>query len=119
GNEFLKTTGGAKIILNEVNSKRASQLNGYIEVVGRKAQVIIANPAGISCDGCGFINADRSTLTTGKALLDKGQLTGYQVEQGKIAITGKGLDSSRQDYTDIIARSVALNADLHAKALTV
>src|SRR5699024_4089704 len=101
GNEFLKTTGGAKIIVNEINSKNASQLKGYIEVAGRKAQVIVANPAGITCDGCGFINAERSTLTTGKPLMSQGNLTGYQVEQGKVTTEGKGLDSARQDYTEI------------------
>ncbi|MCP5978969.1 filamentous hemagglutinin N-terminal domain-containing protein, partial [Klebsiella pneumoniae] len=56
--------GEARVILNEVNTRDPSRLNGYIEVAGQKAQVVIANPAGISCDGCGFINANRATLTT-------------------------------------------------------
>ncbi|WP_392565243.1 hemagglutinin repeat-containing protein [Utexia brackfieldae] len=118
GNDYLKA-GGAKIILNEVNSKNASQLNGYIEVAGQKAQVIIANGAGITCDGCGFINADRSTLTTGTPIIENGQLKGYQVEQGQISITGKGLDATRADYTDLIARSVSVNAGLWANNATV
>ncbi|MFC0179543.1 two-partner secretion domain-containing protein, partial [Thorsellia kenyensis] len=49
-NPFL-ATGEARIILNEVNSKNPSQLNGFVEVAGKKAQVIIANPAGVTCDG--------------------------------------------------------------------
>ena len=119
GNALLQETGSAKIILNEVNSKDPSKLNGYIEVAGKKAQVIIANPAGITCDGCGFINADRATLTTGKALFENDQLVGYRVEGGNITITGDGLDSSAQDYTDIIARSVNVNAELWASDLKV
>ncbi|TEA26638.1 hemagglutinin repeat-containing protein, partial [Candidatus Schmidhempelia bombi] len=119
GNEFLAKTGGAKIILNEVNSRDPSKLKGYIEVAGQKAQVVIANAAGISCDGCGFINAGRATLTTGEPIIKNGQLTGYQVQQGTIAIEGRGLDSRRSDYTDIIARTVAVNAGVHAQALTV
>lgn len=119
GNALLQDTGSAKIILNEVNSKDPSKLNGYIEVAGKKAQVIIANPAGITCDGCGFINADRATLTTGKALFENDQLVGYRVEGGNITITGDGLDSSAQDYTDIIARSVNVNAELWASDLKV
>ncbi|MBV4413114.1 filamentous hemagglutinin N-terminal domain-containing protein [Enterobacteriaceae bacterium YMB-R22] len=56
--------GAASVILNEVNARDPSKLGGYIEVAGQKAQVVIANPAGITCDGCGFINASRATLTT-------------------------------------------------------
>ncbi len=45
--------GEAKVILNEVNATKPSQLKGYIEVAGGKADVIIANPSGIHCEGCG------------------------------------------------------------------
>ncbi|WP_307972401.1 contact-dependent inhibition toxin CdiA [Yersinia pestis] len=107
------------MILNEVNSRDPSQLNGYIEVAGRKAQVVIANPAGITCEGCGFINANRATLTTGQAQLNNGQLTGYDVERGEIVIQGKGLDSRGQDHTDLIARSVKVNAGIWANELNI
>ncbi|CFV32375.1 filamentous hemagglutinin outer membrane protein [Yersinia enterocolitica] len=90
--------GEASIILNEVNSRDPSKLNGYIEVAGRKAQVVIANPAGITCEGCSFINANRATLTTGQVQLNNGQLTGYDVERGEIIVQGTGMDSSRQDH---------------------
>ncbi|MDN0128018.1 hemagglutinin repeat-containing protein [Yersinia massiliensis] len=111
--------GEANIILNEVNSRDPSKLNGYIEVAGRKAQVVIANPAGITCEGCGFINANRATLTTGQVQLNNGQLTGYDVERGEIIVQGAGMDSSRQDHTDLIARSVKVNASLWANDLNV
>ncbi|RKS87571.1 filamentous hemagglutinin [Orbus hercynius] len=119
GNDLLTSTGGAKLILNEINAKNASQLNGYIEVAGQKAQVVIANAAGITCNGCGFINADRATLTTGKPIMENGQLKGYLVEQGQIAINGKGLDSSRQSYTDLIARTVSINTSLWGNDVSV
>lgn len=118
GNQWL-AGGEAKVILNEVNSRDPSRLNGYIEVAGRQAQVVIANPSGISCNGCGFINANRATLTTGQAQMSQGQLTGYAVERGEIVVQGAGMDSSRQDYTDVIARSVKINAGIVAKALNV
>jgi hypothetical protein len=86
-----------------------------IEVAGKKAQVVIANPSGITCNGCGFINANRATLTTGQAQLNNGNLTGYQVERGEVTIEGAGMDSSGADYTDIIARSVKVNAGLWAE----
>ncbi|EKR5113531.1 hemagglutinin repeat-containing protein [Escherichia coli] len=118
GNPWL-ARGEARIILNEVNSRNPSQLNGFVEVAGKKAQVVIANPAGISCDGCGFINANRATLTTGQPQMKNGSLTGFSVERGEIQITGKGMDASRTDYTDIIARSVKINAGLWAQELKV
>ncbi|OCG25431.1 hypothetical protein A9G11_02375, partial [Gilliamella sp. wkB108] len=119
GNEFLNATGPAKIILNEVNSRNPSQLNGVVEVAGQKAQVIIANPSGITCNGCGFINASRSTLTTGKPVLENGELRGYVVENGNITVTGKGLDSSGQNYTDLIARTVSINSAVWANEVNV
>ncbi|GAA5107834.1 hypothetical protein GCM10023211_09370 [Orbus sasakiae] len=119
GNDLLLKSGSAKVILNEINSKHASQLNGYIEVAGQKAQVVIANAAGITCNGCGFINANRATLTTGKPILENGELKGYLVEQGNIAINGKGLNSAKQDYTDLIAQTVNINASLWANDVKV
>ena len=118
GNPWL-AKGEARIILNEVNSRNPSQLNGFVEVAGKKAQVVIANPAGISCDGCGFINANRATLTTGQPQMKNGSLTGFNVERGEIRVTGKGMDASRTDYTDIIARSVKINAGIWAQDLKV
>lgn len=111
--------GTAKVILNEVNGSHPSQLRGYIEVAGDRAQVVIANPAGISCDGCGFINANRATLTTGQPILNGGHLDGYRVQQGVINIGGAGLDASKTDFTDIIARAVNVNAGIWASTLKV
>ncbi len=111
--------GTARVILNEVNSSNPSQLQGYVEVAGDRAQVVIANPAGISCNGCGFINASRSTLTTGTPVMNGGSLDGYRVERGVVSIDGAGLDASRSDYTDIIARAVLVNAAVWANDLKV
>ncbi|WP_047683614.1 filamentous hemagglutinin N-terminal domain-containing protein, partial [Xenorhabdus sp. NBAII XenSa04] len=114
--------GEAKIILNEVNSRHPSQLNGFIEVAGQRADVIIANPAGITCQGCGFINASQTTLAAGKTLLEGGRLKGFEVDeahQGLISVEGKGLNDTGSDYTRLIGRAVNINARLHANQLTV
>ena len=111
--------GSARVILNEVNSADPSQLLGYVEVGGSRAQVVIANPAGITCDGCGFINASRATLTTGTPILNGGSLDGYRVQRGQITVQGAGLDASQADYTDLIARAVQLNAGVWAQRLAV
>lgn len=117
-NPWLKA-GSARVILNEVNSSNPSALRGYIEVAGQKAEVVIANPSGISVDGGGFINVSRATLTTGSPLMMDGRLTGYDVRRGQIAIDGAGLDASKTDYTALISRSLVLNASLWAQRLNV
>ncbi|KGG92546.1 hypothetical protein P245_11405, partial [Comamonas thiooxydans] len=118
GNPWL-ARGTARVILNEVNSSNPSRLNGYVEVAGDRAQLVIANPAGISCDGCGFINADRVTMTTGKPIINGGSLEGYRVQGGAIQIHGKGMDAGAANYTDLIARSVQANAGIWAQQLRV
>ncbi|MGC4062135.1 MAG: hemagglutinin repeat-containing protein [Aquabacterium sp.] len=123
GNPWVSAQ-GARIILNEVTSGAPSQLKGLMEVAGPRAQVVVANPAGIACDGCGFINANRGTLTTGTALINNGNLDGYRVTGGTIEINGAGLlvpadASQRADYTDLISRAVKVNAGIWANQLQV
>ncbi|HHA2841516.1 TPA: hemagglutinin repeat-containing protein [Stenotrophomonas maltophilia] len=116
GNPWL-ATGSARVILNEVNGP-ASRLNGYVEVAGQRAEVIIANPAGIQVNGGGFLNASRVTLTTGTPMFTgAGVLEGYRVTGGAIQIDGEGLDTSRADYTDLITRSLKVNAGIWANQL--
>lgn len=109
--------GSAKVILNEVNSNKASTLNGLIEVAGDKAQVIVANPSGITCNSCGFINTSRATLTTGNAVKSTdGTIVGYNVEKGQIIVNG----ALRSDSpTDLLARSVAIRGDIRAKEINI
>ncbi|WP_447754793.1 two-partner secretion domain-containing protein [Pseudomonas nicosulfuronedens] len=118
GNPNLRGQAAQKI-LNEVTGANPSQLRGYTEVAGQSAHVIVANPHGVTCDGCGFINTPRVTLTTGKPILDAGRLLGYDVNGGEIAIEGKGLNGLDQDKFELIARATKLNAELHANQLTV
>jgi filamentous hemagglutinin len=117
GNPWL-ARGSARVILNEVVSANPSQLLGYVEVAGSSAQVVIANPAGVTCNGCGFINASRATLTTGTPQVS-GNLDSYRVEGGTIRIEGAGMDASRVGYTDLIARAVEVNAGIWAQNLAV
>src|SRR5690606_1730670 len=91
----------------------------FMEVAGPRAQVIVANPAGITCDGCGFINAYRGTLTTGVPILQNGSLDGYRITGGTIHIEGAGLQGQTADYTDLIARAVQVNAGVWAQRLAV
>ncbi|UIN23086.1 two-partner secretion domain-containing protein [Herbaspirillum frisingense] len=118
GNPWL-ATGAARVIVNQVNSANPSYLRGYLEVAGARAQVVVANPAGISCAGCGFINASRATLTTGVPQVNNGSLESYRVAGGRVSIDGNGMDASRTDYAEIIARAVQVNAGMWAPELKV
>ena len=109
----------ANIILNEVNGGSPSQLRGYTEVAGQSAKVIVANPYGITCSGCGFINTPNVTLTTGKPILDNDRLDRYEVDGGAVTIDGQGLNASNIDRFDIITRSAQINARINARNLTV
>lgn len=109
----------ANIILNEVNGGSPSQLRGYTEVSGRSAKVIVANPYGITCNGCGFINTPSVTLSTGKPVLDNGLLDRYQVDGGAVTIDGQGLNASNVDSFEIITRTARINAQINARNLTV
>ena len=114
GNPYL-ARGEANVILNEVNSNNPSVMKGYMEVAGKKANVIIANPNGLHCEGCGIINSDRVTLTTGKPEIKNGQVDNFKVEAGKVTVSGKGLDNSHVDYTEILAREAEVNAGIWSK----
>ncbi|MEB6579190.1 contact-dependent inhibition toxin CdiA [Enterobacter quasiroggenkampii] len=119
-NPNLQAGREAKGIINEVTGASRSQLQGYTEVAGKAANVMVANPYGITCNGCGFINTPNVTLTTGKPQFDaSGNLQALEVTKGAITVEGQGLDASKSDALSIIARATEVNAAIHAKDLTV
>lgn len=120
GNANLKAGKEAKGIINEVIGGNRSQLQGYTEVAGKAANVMVANPYGITCNGCGFINTPQATLTTGKPVFDaSGNLQALDVKKGSITIEGQGIDASGSDALSIISRATEVNAAIHAKDLKV
>ena len=120
GNTNLGAGPSARIILNEVTGTNPSALNGYTEVAGKAADVIVANPNGISVNGGGFINTTRNVLTTGTPVFGgDGSLQAFRVTRGAIAINGAGLDATQVDRLDLIARAVQANAKVWAHNLNV
>jgi filamentous hemagglutinin len=109
----------AKVILNEVTSNHRSSLNGYTEIAGQKADLIIANPNGLSINGAGFINTSNITLTTGKANIVNGEIGSYSINGGDISIEGSGLNTEAQNYTAIYTHFLKLNANINAKELDI
>lgn len=124
GNPHLRYSGSAKVILNEVTSSKRSALHGPGEVFGRPADVIIANPNGISCDGCGFINTPHATLTTGVPEIDaSGFLKGFEVRGGDIIFGARGANffsgQGAVDIVDIVSRTVHFEGPVAGKEIGV
>ena len=110
--------GSANVIVNEVTSHNPTEMKGFIEVAGRKASVVVANPNGITVDGGGFINTDRAVLTTGKTEYDsKGNLNSYRVEQGRISINGNGLNAKDANSLQILTDATNVNAGVWANTI--
>ncbi|WAH62626.1 hemagglutinin repeat-containing protein [Xanthomonas hortorum] len=117
GNDNLQRSGAASLILNEVTSA-SSRLQGYTEIAGAKAQLVIANPNGISCDGCGFLNTSRVTLTTGTPNLGSdGALNGFNITGGALSIGSNGLDAFNVDRLDLLSRQLSVEGSIWTREL--
>ncbi|MFW5387815.1 hemagglutinin repeat-containing protein [Yersinia sp. 2542 StPb PI] len=93
----------ASIILNEVISRNPSLLLGKQEVFGMAADYILANPNGITCDGCGFINTTRNSLVVGNPLVDQGKLQGFDTRNNTNLLDITGGYTSALGPIDLIA----------------
>lgn len=111
----------ARVILNQVMTGNRSTLEGFMEVAGAKADVLVANLNGITCAGCGFINTDRLTMTTGTPNINSvsGGLMSVTVQNGDILVTGTGLNVSGVELLNLVARTVNLNGPVNANDLRV
>ncbi len=118
-NPWLSNGVLARTILNEVNSPNQSFINGPITVNGAAAQVIVANPNGITVNGGSFINASRATLTTGTARISNGALTGFDVRRGAVTIGANGMNNSATPYTDIMSRAVSIAGRVQAQNIGI
>ncbi|HFC8547932.1 TPA: hemagglutinin repeat-containing protein, partial [Neisseria lactamica] len=118
GNPFL-ARGEARVIVNQINSSDPSRLNGYIEIAGRCAEVVMANPAGIRVDGGGFINSAGATLTTGRPILADGRFNGLDIGSGRIEIGAQGLDGRDADYTRILSRAAKIDGGIWGQDVQV
>ncbi|MFM0500963.1 hemagglutinin repeat-containing protein [Paraburkholderia caffeinilytica] len=120
GNPNFAPGQSARVIVNQVSSSAASQINGHLEVAGQRAEVVIANGSGISVNGGGFVNTSRVILTTGAPnFAPDGSLSGFNVTGGAISIQGAGLNAGDTDQVDLLSRAVQANAAIYAKNLNV
>lgn len=100
---------GAHVILNEVTSSNASTLNGYLEVAGNKASVVIANANGISVNGLGFINTDNVVLSTGAVTNWADGNLKFGNNKGDILIAGDGLNARNPKQLEIFTNNLQVD----------
>lgn len=106
----------ARLIVNEVVGGSASILNGPIEVFGAPADVVVANPWGLSCNGCGFIGVQRASLVSGTPIWNAGALSGFSVVGGQVGIGAWGLDGVTLTSLDLIGGSVDVQGPVRLDA---
>mgnify|MGYP004595367731 FL=1 len=111
---------GARVILNEVTSSNASTLNGYLEVAGNKASVVIANANGISVNGLGFINTDNVLLSTGAVTNWADGNLKFGNNKGDMIIAGDGLNARNPKQLDVFTNNLqADKSELYANELHI
>ena len=106
----------ARTIVNQVTSTNQSLIQGAITVLGSRANVIIANPNGITVNGGSFINTGNVALTTGQVSFNDITLSPGNVQrnivldtsQGQISIGPGGLSGALLDL-ELIAKQISVN----------
>ena len=109
----------ARVILNEVTGTSKTLLQGFTEVAGQSADVIVANPNGISVNGGGFINTPKATLTTGNPLINSGLLKGFDVSKGDIWIEGDGFNANNINSVALFSKALHVNAKFYANKVDI
>ena len=111
--------GEAKLIINQVNSPLPSNLQGNIEIAGKKADLIIANPSGINVNGATIINSSSTTLSTATPSYENGYLKSLNISKdGSINIGADGLNDNG-DYLNVISNSLKLEGKIYANEINV
>ncbi|MCA7954178.1 filamentous hemagglutinin N-terminal domain-containing protein [Burkholderia seminalis] len=106
----------ARTIVNQVTSTNPSLIHGNINVLGPRANVILANPNGVTVDGGNFTNTGHVVLSTGQvSFADVALAPGtvqrnvvLNTDRGTITIGAGGLTGDLIGL-DLVAKQLALN----------
>ncbi|MFA8358918.1 filamentous hemagglutinin N-terminal domain-containing protein [Burkholderia ubonensis] len=106
----------ARTIVNQVTSTNPSLIQGNINVLGPRANVILANPNGVTVDGGSFTNTGHVVLSTGQVsfsdLMIAPGVTQRNVvlttDRGAITIGPGGLSGTLVNL-DLIAKQLSIN----------
>lgn len=106
----------ARTIVNQVTSTNPSLIQGNINVLGPRANVILANPNGVTVDGGSFTNTGHVVLSTGQVSFADVTLAPGTVQRnvvlntdrGTITIGAGGLTGNLIGL-DLVAKQLAVN----------
>ncbi|VWC62747.1 Filamentous hemagglutinin family outer membrane protein [Burkholderia lata] len=106
----------ARTIVNQVTSTNPSLIQGNINVLGPRANVILANPNGITIDGGSFTNTGHVVLSTGQVSFNDLTIAPGVIQRnvslttnrGGIAIGPGGLSGTLVNL-DLIAKQLSIN----------
>ena len=109
----------ARTIVNQVTSTNPSLIQGNINVLGPRANVILANPNGITIDGGSFTNTGHVVLSTGQVSFSDLTLAPGVVQRnvvlttdrGTIAIGPGGLSGTLVNL-DLIVKQLSINGSI-------
>jgi filamentous hemagglutinin len=106
----------ARLIVNEVVGGTPSNLQGRIELFGAPADLVIANPWGLTCNGCGFIGVQRASLVSGTPTWAGAALGGFSVSGGQVNVGAAGLQGATLNSLDLIGGSINLQGAVRLDA---
>ena len=110
----------ARTIVNQVTSTNPSLIQGNINVLGPRANVILANPNGVTVDGGSFTNTGHVVLSTGQVSFNDLTLAPGVIQRnvvlttnrGGIAIGPGGLSGTLVNL-DLIAKQLSINGPIN------
>ena len=117
-NRNLDNSIAASLIITEVTGKNKTNINGTVEVAGKRADLVMANRNGIYVNGGNFLNTDRVTLTTGSLEMKNGDLVAINVTQGQIGIGGKGIDALNLTDLELLGKTIDVSGVIKASKET-
>ncbi|KVR01243.1 filamentous hemagglutinin N-terminal domain-containing protein [Burkholderia ubonensis] len=117
----LNNTGiNARTIVNQVTSTNPSLIQGEIAVAGPRANVVLANPNGITVNGGSFVNTGHVALSTGNVSFNDVQIAPGVIQRnvvldtatGTIVVGPGGLESALIGL-DLIAKTIRIDGPVH------
>ncbi len=119
GLSFENQATNARTIVAEVFSAAPSRIQGDLEVVGSRANLILANQNGLTINGANFVNFGSVALTTGAVSLRDQQQSAGQVQRyvdvgtsaGTIQIGDQGM-AGNLIRLEMIAKNIDINGPI-------
>ncbi|WP_316015339.1 filamentous hemagglutinin N-terminal domain-containing protein [Roseobacter sp. HKCCA0434] len=105
----------AGTIINEVTSTRPTDIEGRLRIVGPQADVIVANPNGISVNGGEFRNTGNVALATGTLQYDAAGQVAATVTDGAIEVGAGGLSGTMEELA-LVSRALRIDGPLEFDA---